>query len=74
MSGMSELSRRLENFLDVDPRDVGCEEAMKVLHVYADLVSAAVDAEARYPGLAIHLRSCGPCGEDFEGLLAALQT
>ena len=28
-------------------------------------------AEQRYPGIAAHFRSCGPCGEDFEGLLAA---
>jgi len=30
-------------------------------------------AEQRYPGIAAHLRACGPCGEDFQGLLAALQ-
>jgi hypothetical protein len=27
----------------------------------------------RYPGIAAHLRACGPCGEDFEGLLAAVR-
>ena len=26
-----------------------------------------------YPGIAAHLRACGPCGEDFEGLLAAVR-
>ena len=29
--------------------------------------------EGRYPGIAAHLRACGPCGEDFEGLLAAVR-
>ena len=43
-----------------------------MLHVYADLVAAGVPAEERYPGAAGHLRACGPCGEDFEGLLAAI--
>ena len=63
----------LERFLRTDPRDVGCEQAMEMLHVYADLTAAGADAEQRYPGIAAHLRACGPCGEDFEGLLAALR-
>lgn len=62
----------LDRFLQTDPRDVGCAEAMDMLHVYADLVAAGVPAEARHPGVAAHLRACGPCGEDFEGLLAAI--
>jgi hypothetical protein len=49
--------RALDRFLQTDPQDVGCAEAMEIL---------------RYPGVAAHLRACGPCGEDFEGLLAAL--
>jgi hypothetical protein len=62
----------LERFLRTDPRDVGCEEAMAVLHVYADLAAAGQDAASRYPGVAAHLAACGPCGEDFAGLLAAI--
>jgi hypothetical protein len=27
----------------------------------------------RYPGIAAHLAACGPCGEDFDGLLAAIR-
>ena len=68
MNGLSALDR----FLRTDPRDVGCEQAMEMLHVYAELVAAGASAEQRYPGIAAHLRSCGPCGEDFEGLLAAI--
>jgi hypothetical protein len=62
----------LERFLRTDPRDVGCDEAMAVLHVYADLVAASQDAGAHYPGVTVHLAACGPCGEDFAGLLAAV--
>ncbi len=62
----------LERFLHTDPRDVGCEEALAVLHVYVDLVAAGKDAAARYPAVAVHLAACGPCGEDFVGLLAAV--
>jgi len=68
VNGLSALDR----FLRTDPRDVGCEQAMEMLHVYAELVAAGALAEQRYPGIAAHLRSCGPCGEDFEGLLAAI--
>ena len=61
----------LDRFLRTDPRDVGCAEATDLLHVYAEL--AAADASERYPGIAAHLRACGPCGEDFDGLLAAVR-
>jgi hypothetical protein len=64
----------LDQFLQTDPRDVGCDEAMNVLHIYVDIVNAdgADAAERRFAGVAVHLRSCGPCGEDFAGLLAAV--
>ena len=62
----------LERFLDTDPADVGCEQAMDILHVYADLLAAGADAASNYPGVAAHLAACGPCGEDFRGLLAAI--
>jgi hypothetical protein len=64
MKGWAELDR----FLRTDPRDVGCAEAMAMLHIYAD----AADAAARFPGVAAHLAACGPCGEDFAGLLAVI--
>ena len=68
---MSDLEK-LERFLRTDPRDVGCDEAMAVLHVYVDLTAAGVDAAGRYPGVAAHLAACGPCSEDFAGLLLAV--
>ena len=73
MNGWSALDR----FLRTDPRDVGCAEAMDLLHVYAELTAAdaaaAAAAAEHYPGIAAHLRACGPCGEDFDGLLAAIR-
>lgn len=63
----------LDRFLRTDPRDVGCAGAMEILHVCAELAAAGGDLEGRCPGVAAHLRACGPCGEDFTGLLAALQ-
>src|ERR1700758_4036259 len=52
----------LERFLRTDPRDVGCSEAIAVLHVYADLIAAGQNATDRYPGVAAHLAACGPWG------------
>ena len=69
MTGSSALDR----FLNTDPDDVGCDEALAILHVYVELVAAdGTAAQRRYPGVAAHLRACGPCNEDFEGLLAAV--
>jgi hypothetical protein len=70
---MSDLER-LARFLRTDPRDVGCDEAMAVLHIYADLMAAGEDAAGRYPGVGAHLLACGPCGEDLTGLLLAVTT
>jgi hypothetical protein len=63
----------VDRFLNTDPADVGCGRAMEILHVYAELMAADAQAAAeRYPGVAAHLRACGPCTEDLDGLLAAL--
>jgi hypothetical protein len=68
---MSDLER-LDRFLRTDPRDVGCDEAMAVLHIYVDLVVTGVDAAQRYPGVAAHLLACEQCAEDLAGLLTAV--
>jgi hypothetical protein len=67
------MSDHLDVFLRTDPRDVGCGEAIELLHVYAELHLADRDEAARrYPGVLVHLRACGPCWTDFEGLIALL--
>jgi hypothetical protein len=72
VTGWDELDR----FLQTDPRDVGCDEALRLLHVYVDLIldDRAEEAARRYPGIAAHLRACGPCNEDFDGLLLAAES
>jgi hypothetical protein len=69
MTGWPEL----DGFLHTDPRDVGCEQAMEILHAYAGLVlgDASGDASHRHPGVAAHLLACGPCADDVQGLLIA---
>lgn len=63
----------LERFLQTDPADAGCGETLELMHVYAELVLAGEDPERRYPGVTAHLRACGPCEQDLDGLLAALR-
>ena len=67
---MSEQSA-LERFLRTDPRDVGCDQALTVLHIYVDLVlvESTDSAAVHYPGVAAHLLACGPCADDFDGVL-----
>ncbi|MGH7921800.1 MAG: hypothetical protein ACREQM_17930 [Candidatus Dormibacteraceae bacterium] len=43
------------------------------MDVYVDLALAGEHPEVQYPGIAVHLRDCGPCREDFDGLLAAVR-
>jgi hypothetical protein len=72
MTGWDELDR----FLQTDPRDVGCEQALRILHIYVEAVlneETGAEAARRYPGVEAHLLSCGPCAEDYEGLLLAAQ-
>jgi len=47
MNGWSELDR----FLRTDPRDVGCGQAMEMLHIYAELTAAGAPAGEQYPGI-----------------------
>lgn len=61
----------LQRFLRTDPIDAGCAETFERLGAYVDAELLFGDAEDRYPGIAAHLRVCGPCLEDFRGLLLA---
>lgn len=49
----------------------GCDRTMELLHVYVELV--ANGGPGQRPLLTrveAHLAACGPCAEDFHGLLA----
>ena len=63
----------IDAFLRTEPQDVGCAQALALLDVYVELVAADADAARLHPGVAAHLRACGPCSDDFDGLLAAIR-
>jgi hypothetical protein len=62
----------LQRFLNADLHDAGCAETFELIDRYVERQADHGDAAARYPGIAAHLRACGPCVADFEGLLAAI--
>lgn len=63
---------RLDACVQANPRDAGCDEAMEMMDVCADLLAAGGDPADRYPGLHAHFMECGPCAQDLEGLLATV--
>ncbi|MEO6511694.1 MAG: hypothetical protein ABIO16_11930 [Nocardioides sp.] len=67
-----DAAEAFERFLSTDPRDAGCDAAWALIHRYAELVALGEDPEVRHPGVTAHLAACGPCADDFQGLLAAL--
>lgn len=62
----------LDRLLATDPADGGCDLAMRLLDVYADLLTSNRDAAKAFPAVAAHLAACGPCAEDLQGLLASI--
>ena len=65
--------KKLDRFLTTDPRDVGCDEAMAVLHVYAEHAESGQDPARRFPGVAAHLAACEQCAEDLHALLTGIE-
>lgn len=67
---MTDFSK-LEHFLSPDSIDAGCGKTLRLLDTYVDLLLVGEEPQKRYPDVAVHLRDCSPCAEDFEGLLLA---
>lgn len=63
----------LEELLATDPRDAGCSETFELIHRYAEIVVRGGDPEREMPGITAHLAACGPCAEDYQGLLQAVR-
>ena len=58
--------------LCIDPADVGCDHVIEVMDLFVELVLKGEDPEGQLPGVSAHLLGCPPCGQDVEGLLAAI--
>jgi hypothetical protein len=52
--------------------DAGCDVTFQVLDRYVQAHGHEPGPGQRFPGVAAHLRGCGACRQDCEGLLAAV--
>lgn len=64
----------LASLLRSDPRDLGCTACRVDIAVYAELVADGEDAATRHPGVAAHVRACGDCRDDLDGLVIAVSS
>ena len=63
--------RDLDDLLRAEPGDAGCDAGVDILDEYVEIELAGGDPGERFPGTAIHLRSCPGCQADHDGLLEA---
>lgn len=49
--------------------EIGCEECFERLDEYVELELIGADADARVPGMRVHLAGCPACAEDHDSLL-----
>jgi hypothetical protein len=68
---MTERPEELDGLLRASELDRGCDAGAAVIEAYVELELAGEDAEAAYPWIAAHLRSCKGCRTDHDGLLEA---
>ncbi len=61
----------LDSLVTADSGDTGCDLAFRALDKYAEADLAGTRPQRRFPGVAVHLASCAPCHQDYQGLLAA---
>jgi hypothetical protein len=67
------LPARAERLLTLQPNDVSCAETFELIDRFVDLLVTGGDPATEFAGIAAHLAGCGPCAQDFEGLLAAVR-
>lgn len=67
------LPERAKRLLTPRSNDVGCDETFELIDRFVDLLVAGGDPFAQFEGVASHLAGCGPCAQDFEGLLNAVR-
>jgi len=59
----------LDELLRVDPGDAGCDAGTPILDQYVQIELAGGDPAERFPGTAVHLRTCSACRADHDTLL-----
>jgi len=65
------MTQSLDDLLRADPADPGCDAGIPILDEYVEIELAGGDPAERFPGTAVHLRTCPGCRADHDGLLEA---
>jgi hypothetical protein len=65
--------RTLDDLLRALDGDAGCDAGESILDEYVEIELRGEDPSRRFPGTAIHLRSCPGCRADHDGLRAAAE-
>jgi hypothetical protein len=63
----------LARLLGVPGDDSGCDGGAVLLAEYVEAELAGRDAIALFPTVAVHLRNCPACAEDYRGLVALVR-
>jgi len=61
----------LDELLRAQPGDAGCDAGVPIMDEYVEIELRGEDPAERFPGTAIHLRTCPGCRADHDGVLAA---
>jgi len=61
----------LDRLLGVTQGDAGCDITFQSLDGYVDAERRGLDPARNFAPVAVHLRSCDPCYQDYRGVLAA---
>ncbi len=72
--GAEDRRKLLEMLLGPADEEVSCDRCFELLDAFVDADLAGVDAAARFPGMAAHLRGCPACREDHASLRALAAT
>lgn len=68
------LKRLVRSILTTRPDEIGCDDCYARLDIFVEMTLAGKNAAEAMPLVHDHLQRCGNCREEFEALLAALQS
>jgi len=68
------MSDRIGRILGPAGPELTCEQCFEMLDLYVDAAVDGHDAEAAVPGMRAHLDGCPACHEDYESLLALVES
>ena len=69
-----ELNKLTSATLETSEHELGCDECLDEVDRFVEMELAGLDAAAAMPLVQDHLQKCGDCREEFEALLAALNS